>query len=121
MRPQLTELVMLRALAQDRAEKFRVYQRRYFSIKAIDSVLPTSLTYNSPRARLGLFNHEENESRPDVMYDEGAAVEKNWLSQALREVRVEFLMTTTIQRGSLQRCDHVSKHLYLAGVCPQIL
>ncbi|KZZ89737.1 hypothetical protein AAL_07630 [Moelleriella libera RCEF 2490] len=78
MRPQLTELVMLRALAQAGAENYRVSQRRYLSVEAIHSVIPTSLTYNSPRPRSGLFDHE-NASRPDDVYDEGVAVEKNGL------------------------------------------
>ncbi len=54
-------------------------QRRAFSAKAIYSSFPTSLAYYSPRQKSNLFDHKENESRPDDLYDEGVIVARDGL------------------------------------------
>ncbi|PNY27842.1 Uncharacterized protein TCAP_02241 [Tolypocladium capitatum] len=53
--------------------------RRQFSVKAIYSSFPGTLHYYCPRRTSALFNHEENDSRPDHVHDEGVTVQKNGL------------------------------------------
>ncbi|RCI12065.1 hypothetical protein L249_1261 [Ophiocordyceps polyrhachis-furcata BCC 54312] len=59
--------IMLRALGQ----RLGGVQRRGFSVKAIHSTFPTWLTYYSPHRHSTLFDHEENESRLNDIYDQG--------------------------------------------------
>jgi len=52
------------------------HQRR-FSVKAIYSTFPATLFYYSPRPGSRLFDHKENDSRPDDLFDEGVIVDQN--------------------------------------------
>ncbi|KAK4068349.1 hypothetical protein Purlil1_13807 [Purpureocillium lilacinum] len=54
-------------------------QQRRFSVKAIHSVFPASLTYYSPRTKSNLFDHQEIENRPHDVYDEGVIIAKDGL------------------------------------------
>ncbi|EXV00475.1 hypothetical protein X797_006537 [Metarhizium robertsii] len=53
--------------------------RRQFSVKAIYSSFPATLHYYCPRRTSSLFDHQETESRPDDIYDEGVTIHKNGL------------------------------------------
>ncbi|KAI2611996.1 hypothetical protein GGR54DRAFT_616801 [Hypoxylon sp. NC1633] len=53
--------------------------RRQFSVKAIYSSFPATLHYYCPRDTSMLFDHKENDDRPDDLYDEAVTVEKNGL------------------------------------------
>lgn len=54
-------------------------QRRAFSVKAIYPSFPASLSYYSPRQKLSLFDHKEDESRANDLYDEGVLVARDGL------------------------------------------
>ncbi|UNI13306.1 hypothetical protein JDV02_000063 [Purpureocillium takamizusanense] len=53
--------------------------RRQYSVKAIYSSFPATLHYYCPRRTSALFNHQEIDSRPDDMYDEGVIVQSDGL------------------------------------------
>lgn len=53
--------------------------RRQFSVKAIYSSFPATLHYYCPRRTSSLFDHRENDSRPDDIYNEGVTIQKNGL------------------------------------------
>lgn len=54
-------------------------QRRPFSVKAIYTSFPASLIYYSPQQKLNLFDHKEDESRPNDLFEDGVTVAKKWI------------------------------------------
>ncbi|KND87317.1 hypothetical protein TOPH_08074 [Tolypocladium ophioglossoides CBS 100239] len=56
-----------------------LFPRRQFSTKAIYSSFPATLHYYSPRATSTLFDHNENNGRPNTIRDEAVTVEKDGL------------------------------------------
>ncbi len=70
---------MIRVFGQLHTPLLGRLQRRTFSVKAIYSSFPASLAYYSPRHRSSLFDHKENESRPDDLYDESIAIAQDGL------------------------------------------
>jgi hypothetical protein len=54
-------------------------QQRSFFAKAIYSSFPASLAYYSPRRRSSLFDHREDASRPNDLYQEGLIISKDGL------------------------------------------
>ena len=55
------------------------FSRQRFSAKAIYSLFPATLYCYCPTRSSTLFDHKENDSRPDDIYDESVIVEKNGL------------------------------------------
>jgi len=72
-------LDMIRKFYRLRPAPLSRLQCRAFSVKAICSSFPASLAYYSPRHKSSLFDHKENDSRPNDLYDEGVVVARDGL------------------------------------------
>lgn len=57
----------------------RLPPKRQFSVKAVYSSFPATLTYYRPKQLSSLFDHAENDSRPDDPYDEGVVIASDGL------------------------------------------
>lgn len=53
--------------------------KRQFSVRAVYSSFPATLTYYRPKQLSSLFDHAENDSRPDDPYDEGVVIASDGL------------------------------------------
>ena len=70
---------MFRTLHQLRPMSLARLSRRTFSVKAIYSSFPASLAYYSPQHKSRLFDHNENDNRPNGLYDQGVVVARDGL------------------------------------------
>lgn len=57
----------------------RMLSRRLFSVKAVHSSFPATLHYYCPRRSSSLFDHRENDDRPDDLHEEGVILGKHGL------------------------------------------